>query len=159
MCYTVNVARKKAPRNKLQNHSLLTERLSIMCESILNFQGETQTFKAYIDPIDSFTADSLAETLSEKARTISIACGEGDTEATLYFFDEDQHAIEVEDKDGNISTVTATVDLNHLEYDDKLILQRLARATCWVNRYPSSRALTLLMFPLRRLCLTSLESS
>lgn len=105
------------------NHSLLTERLSIMCESILNFQGETQTFKAYIDPIDSFTADSLAETLSEKARTISIACGEGDTEATLYFFDEDQHAIEVEDKDGNISTVTATVDLNHLEYDDKLILQ------------------------------------
>lgn len=94
-----------------------------MCESILNFQGETQTFKAYIDPIDSFTADSLAETLSEKARTISIACGEGDTEATLYFFDEDQHAIEVEDKDGNISTVTATVDLNRLEYDDKLILQ------------------------------------
>lgn len=95
-----------------------------MCsESILNFQGETQTFKAYIDPIDSFTADSLAETLNEKARTISIACGEGDTEATLYFFDEDQRAIEVEDEDGNISTVTATVDLSRLEYDDKLILQ------------------------------------
>lgn len=95
-----------------------------MCsESILNFQGETQTFKAYIDPIDSFTADSLAETLIEKARTISIACGEGDTEATLYFFDEDQRAIEVEDEDGNISTVTATVDLSRLEYADKLILQ------------------------------------
>lgn len=95
-----------------------------MCsESILNFQGETQTFKAYIDPIDSFTADSLAETLSEKARTISIACGEGDTEATLHFFDEYQRAIEVEDEDGNISTVTATVDLSRLEYDDKLILQ------------------------------------
>lgn len=94
-----------------------------MCESILNFQGETQTFKAYIDPIDSFTADSLAETLSEKAHTISIACEEGDTEATLYFFDEDQRAIEVEDKDGNISTVTATVDLSRLEYADKLILQ------------------------------------
>ena len=91
-----------------------------MCESILNFQGETQTFKAYID---SFTADSLAGTLSEKARTISIACGEGDTEATLYFFDEDQRVIEVEDKDGNISTVTATVDLSRLEYADKLILQ------------------------------------
>lgn len=94
-----------------------------MCESILNFQGETQTFKAYIDPIDNFTADSLAETLNEKARTISIACEEGDTEATLYFFDEDQRAIEVEDKDGNISTVTATVDLSRLEYADKLILQ------------------------------------
>ena len=90
-----------------------------MCESILNFQGETQTFKAYIDPIDNFTADSLAETLNEKARTISIACEEGDTEATLYFFDEDQRAIEVEDKDGNISTV----DLSRLEYADKLILQ------------------------------------
>ena len=94
-----------------------------MCESILNFQGETQTFKAYINPIDGFTTDSLAKTLDEEARTISIACGEGDTEATLYFFDEDQHAIEVEDKDGNISTVTATVDLSRLEYDDKLILQ------------------------------------
>lgn len=123
MCYTVNVARKKASR-KATDHPLLTERLFTMCsESILNFQGETQTFKAYIDPIDSFTADSLAGTLNEKARTISIACGEGDTEATLYFFDEDQRAIEVEDEDGNISTVTATVDLSHLEYDDKLILQ------------------------------------
>ena len=122
MCYTVNVARRKASR-KATDHPLLTERLSIMCESILNFQGETQTFKAYINPIDGFTTDSLAKTLDEEARTISIACGEGDTEATLYFFDEDQHAIEVEDKDGNISTVTATVDLSRLEYDDKLILQ------------------------------------
>lgn len=94
-----------------------------MCESILNFQGETQTFKAYIDPINGFTADSLAKTLDEEARTISIACEEGDKEATLYFFNEDQRSIEVEDKDGNISTVTATVDLSRLEYVDKLILQ------------------------------------
>lgn len=94
-----------------------------MCESILNFQGETQTFKAYIDPIDGFTADSLAKTLNEEARTISIACEEGDEEATFYFFDEDQRSIEVEGKDGNISSVTATVDLSRLEYTDKLILQ------------------------------------
>lgn len=94
-----------------------------MCESILNFQGETQTFKAYIDPIDGFTTDSLVKTLDEEARTISIACEEGDKEATLYFFDEDQCSIEVEDEDGNISAVTATVDLSRLEYVDKLILQ------------------------------------
>lgn len=93
-------------------------------ESILNFQGETQSFTAYIDPIDGFTTDSLAETLKKKARTISIACGEGDTEATLYFFDEEQRSVEAEDKEGNVvSRVTATVDLSRLNYTDKLILQ------------------------------------
>ena len=93
-------------------------------ESILNFQGETQSFTAHIDPIDGFTADSLAETLGEKARTISIACGEGDTEATLYFFDEDQRSVEAEDEEGNaVSDITATVDLSRLNYTDKLILQ------------------------------------
>ena len=85
-------------------------------ESILNFQGETQSFTAHIDPIDGFTADSLAETLGEKARTISIACGEGDTEATLY-------SVEVEDEEGNVSEITATVDLSRINYTDKLILQ------------------------------------
>lgn len=93
-------------------------------ESILNFQGETQSFTAYINPIDGFTTDSLAETLNEKARTISIACGEGDTEATLYFFDEDQRSVEAEDEEGNaVSDITATVDLSRLNYTDKLILQ------------------------------------
>jgi hypothetical protein len=92
-------------------------------ESILNFQGETQSFTAYINPIDGFTTDNLAETLNKKARTISIACGEGDTEATLYFFDEDQCSVEVEDEEGNVSEITATVDLSRLNYTDKLILQ------------------------------------
>ena len=93
-------------------------------ESILNFQGETQSFTAYIDPIDGFTTDSLAETLKKKAHTISIACEEGATkEATLYFFDEEQRSVEVEDEEGNVSEITATVDLSRLNYTDKLILQ------------------------------------
>ena len=41
-------------------------------ESILNFQGETQSFTAYIDPIDGFTTDSLAETLKKKATSLRL---------------------------------------------------------------------------------------
>lgn len=43
--------------------------------------------------------------------------------ARLYFFDEDQRSVEAEDEEGNVSEITATVDLSRLNYTDKLILQ------------------------------------
>lgn len=89
--------------------------------SILNFP-DVHDFVAVINPVEGVDHEALQRAIEENARRFTVQYPEGEKEAAVFFFDEDDRPLVYELSEDEEADITASVTIEDAPRDNKLFL-------------------------------------
>ena len=89
--------------------------------SVLNFPN-VHDFVAVINPVEGVDHEALQSAIEENARRFTVQYPEGEKEAVLFFFDEDDRPLVYELSEDEEADITASVTIEDTLRDNKFFL-------------------------------------
>ena len=90
-------------------------------EPILNFP-DYHDFVAVINPVEGVDREALQSAIEENARRFTVQYPEGEKEAVVFFFDEDDRPLVYELSEDKEADITASVTIEDTPRDNQFFL-------------------------------------